>query len=159
MYSIAVVIQNSNESKLVYGADVSGRVFKEISDRIYNHYLSTASLNMPAKADTSLYTYQGKLNDVRSILNYLNMTPLDSARSGYWRTMELKNNSTVLREPVPIANSATPNVIGMGLKDAIDLLENKGFKTAVSGRGKVINQSIVAGTIYRKGEKISLVLN
>ncbi|MBC7423635.1 MAG: penicillin-binding protein 2, partial [Ferruginibacter sp.] len=40
-YTMAVVIQNSNESKLVYGADVSGTVFKEISDRIYGRFLST----------------------------------------------------------------------------------------------------------------------
>ena len=46
---MAVVIQNSNESKLIYGADVSGRVFKEISDRIYNHYLYKASLDLPTK--------------------------------------------------------------------------------------------------------------
>jgi len=32
-YTMAVVIQNSNESKLHYGADVSGTVFKEISDK------------------------------------------------------------------------------------------------------------------------------
>jgi cell division protein FtsI (penicillin-binding protein 3) len=47
----------------------------------------------------------------------------------------------------------------MGLKDAVYLLENKGFKTIVSGRGKVINQSIVAGSNFKKGQKISLVLN
>ncbi|HNH23017.1 MAG TPA: penicillin-binding transpeptidase domain-containing protein, partial [Ferruginibacter sp.] len=40
-YTIAVVIQNSRESRMVYGADVSGAVFKEISDRIYGSYLST----------------------------------------------------------------------------------------------------------------------
>src|SRR4029078_8633120 len=39
-YTMAVVIQNSKESKLIYGADVSGTVFKEISDKIYGRYLS-----------------------------------------------------------------------------------------------------------------------
>ncbi|RZK65198.1 MAG: hypothetical protein EOO95_09085, partial [Pedobacter sp.] len=36
MYTMAVVIQNSRESKKIYGADVSGAVFKEISDKIFN---------------------------------------------------------------------------------------------------------------------------
>ena len=160
-YTMAVVIQNSNESKLFYGADVSGRVFKEISDKIYNHYLSTASLNVPLVADTSLYKYSGMKNELHSIFSYLNMASIDSASSGYWRTMQLKNNTVALNAAsyndsrIPV----TPDVTGMGLKDAVYLLENKGFKTAVSGRGRVINQSIAAGTNFTKGQKISLVLN
>ena len=160
-YTMAVVIQNSNESKLVYGADVSGRVFKEISDRIYNHYLSRASLNIPASPDTTLYKYYGIKNDLGSIFSYLNMTSVDSANSGYWRTLQLQNNNASLNAPV-YSNSKdaiTPDVTGMGLKDAVYLLENKGLITSVSGRGRVINQSIPAGMNFKKGQKISLVLN
>ena len=40
MYTMAVVIQNSRESKKIYGADVSGTVFKEISDRIYSRFIA-----------------------------------------------------------------------------------------------------------------------
>jgi cell division protein FtsI (penicillin-binding protein 3) len=160
-YTIAVVIQNSNESKLVYGADVSGRVFKEISDHIYNRYVSTPSLNIPVNYDTSLYVYSGMNKDLKSIFSYLNMTSVDSATSGYWRTLQLKNNAASLKAaPYNDPNApVTPDVTGMGLKDAIYLLENKGFKAIVSGRGRVINQSIAAGTNFTKGQKISLVLN
>ncbi|MEO6488909.1 MAG: penicillin-binding protein [Ferruginibacter sp.] len=159
-YTIAVVIQNSNESKLIYGADVSGKVFKEISDRIYNHYLSTASLNASLKSDTSLYKYSGGKNDFSSIFSYLNMTSIDSASSGYWRTIRLQNDTASLFAPMYTSDgSVTPDVTGMGLKDAVYLLENKGFITIVSGRGRVINQSITAGTGFKKGQKISLVLN
>lgn len=160
-YSMAVVIQNSNESRLIYGADVSGRVFKEISDRIYNHYLSTASLNLPAKPDTSVYKYFGIKEDLGSIFSYLNMTSIDSAGPGYWRSLQLQNNAALLRLPENIVSqvSVTPDVTGMGLKDAVYLLENKGFVTSVSGRGRVINQSIAAGAAYKKGQRISIVLN
>ena len=160
-YTLAVVIQNSNESKLVYGADVSGRVFKEISDHIYNRFLSSASLNVPVNADSTLYKYYGIKNDLQSIFSYLNMTAIDSAVSGYWRTMQFQNNTAALNAPVynDTRTPITPDVTGMGLKDAVYLLENKGFKTAVSGRGRVINQSIAAGTNFTKGQKISLVLN
>ena len=160
-YTVAVVIQNSNESRLIYGADVAGRVFKEISDHIYNRFISSPSLTVPVKSDTNLYRYSGIKNDLRSIFSYLNMASVDSAASGYWRTMELKNNYAVLMAPAynETNNALTPDVTGMGLKDAIYLLENKGFKTIVSGRGKVINQSIAAGSNFTKGQKISLVLN
>lgn len=52
-----------------------------------------------------------------------------------------------------------PNVVGMGLKDAVYLLENKGLKISFMGRGKVISQSATAGTNISKGQKISLMLN
>ncbi len=160
-YTVAVVIQNSDESRLIYGADVSGRVFKEISDHIYNRFISTPSLMVPFTIDSTIYKYTGIKNDLRSIFSYLNITSVDSATSGYWRMMQLKNNNAVLVAPAynEINNSLTPDVTGMGLKDAVYLLENKGFKTVVSGRGKVINQSIVAGSNFTKGQKISLVLN
>jgi cell division protein FtsI (penicillin-binding protein 3) len=166
-YTMAVVIQNSNESKLIYGADVSGRVFKEISDRIYNHSLSTASLNLPQTPDTLLYKYYGNRNDLKSIFNYLNMASIDSASSGYWRTLKLQNNNASLNMQVSdsasvtyiTADRVTPNVAGMGLKDAVYLLENKGFVTSVSGRGRVVNQSIAAGQAFKKGQRIALVLN
>lgn len=160
-YTMSVVIQNSNESRLIYGADVSGRVFKEISDRIYSHFLSKSALKSPANPDTSLYNYQGMKNDLTSIFNYMNITYTDSATSGTWRSLQFKNNSAGLyySQPVMVAQNITPDVTGMGLKDAVYLLENKGFKTTVSGRGRVFLQSVQPGTAVSKGQKISLMLN
>ncbi|RZM06303.1 MAG: aminotransferase class I/II-fold pyridoxal phosphate-dependent enzyme, partial [Pedobacter sp.] len=92
-YSLAVVIQNSRESKLVYGADVSGRVFKQISDRIYGRYISTNKLSSPNIADTSFYMSSGMKSDYNSILSFLNIPFRDSAVSGVWRNMAMKNNN------------------------------------------------------------------
>lgn len=39
-----------------------------------------------------------------------------------------------------------PSVVGMGLKDALYLLENRGLKVRFSGYGKVVAQSINPGT-------------
>ena len=44
-YSIAVVIQNGNESKLAYGGVVSGPVFREVADKIYAQKIGNESLN------------------------------------------------------------------------------------------------------------------
>ncbi|MDB5201828.1 MAG: hypothetical protein JWQ27_1237 [Ferruginibacter sp.] len=160
-YTMAVVIQNSNESKLIYGADVSGTVFKEISDRIYGRYLSNSNFAVNTTADTSMSNALGKETDLRAIFSYMNITYKDSATTGVWRLMEMSNNVASLNSPSNTTQPGfvTPNVIGMGLKDAVYLLENKGLKIAVSGRGKVINQSLLAGTNFNKGEKISLLLN
>ena len=160
-YTMAVVIQNSNQSRLIYGADVSGTVFKEISDRIYGRYLSSNNFASSDIADSSACNSYGMKTDLQSIFNFLNIGYKDSVSSGYWRNMQLKNNIASLNAPVYSITPAavTPNVIGLGLKDAVYLLENKGMKIAVLGRGKVINQSIDAGTNFSKGQKISITLN
>ena len=160
-YTVAVVIQNSNESKMVYGADVSGTVFKEISDRIYSVYLSNKKYTGIKKADSALYSYLGMKNDLNSIFSYLNLPFVDSAVSGSWRSLQLKNNAALLNTSAVSSASGTitPNVVGMGLKDAVYLLENMGLKVTTTGRGRVINQSLIAGTNFNKTQTISLILN
>ncbi len=161
LYSIAVVIQNSQESKLIYGADVSGTVFKEISDRLYSRYIGRAGVPFVNMADSSLYSSNGIKNDLQSIFSFMNIGFKDSAAGGYWRSMQMKNNAAYLNVPVYTSAQArvVPDVVGMGLKDAVYLLENKGLSIAVQGRGKVVDQSIAAGTGFTKGQKISLLLN
>jgi cell division protein FtsI (penicillin-binding protein 3) len=161
-YTIAVVIQNSKESKKIYGADVSGKVFKEISDRIYSSYLSTKKYITENKPDSNLYNYFGMKNDLNSVFTFLNLAYTDSGKSGYWRSTQIKNNSGVLNTPLissSTSGSVTPNVVGMGLKDAVYLLENMGLKVSITGRGRVMNQSLTAGTNFNKNQNIALILN
>lgn len=160
-YTMAVVIQNSKESKLVYGADVAGTVFKEISDKIYARFMSTKRFTAPAARDTAWTSSYGIKNEWNSIFKTLNMPFVDSANgNGYWRTVSVKNNSALMKPSVNTAsNVITPTLIGMGLKDAIYLAENKGLKVVASGKGKVVSQSLAAGTAYKKGQTITLVLN
>jgi cell division protein FtsI (penicillin-binding protein 3) len=159
-YTMAVVIQNSKQSVKVYGADVSGTVFKEISDRIYGSYLSTRKFITANKADSNLYNYFGMKNELSSIFTSLNLPYNDSGTSGYWRSVQLKNNAGVLNTTAnSTTGSVTPNVIGMGLKDAVYILENMGLKVTATGRGRVMNQSLAAGTNFNKNKNIALILN
>jgi cell division protein FtsI (penicillin-binding protein 3) len=161
-YTIAVVIQNSNESKLVYGADVSGVVFKEISDRIYARYLSNKKFIAPVVADTAAPGFYGIKKELVTIFGALKIPFIDSATTGVFRRASIKNNFSSLNTPLSSSaspGSVTPNVVGMGLKDAVYLLENKGLKVSVSGRGRVLNQSITAGSNFKKGQSILIALN
>ena len=51
-----------------------------------------------------------------------------------------------------------PNVVGMDLKDAFYVLENKGLKIRYTGKGKVKIQSIAKGENINKGQIVSLEL-
>jgi cell division protein FtsI (penicillin-binding protein 3) len=52
----------------------------------------------------------------------------------------------------------SPDVRGMGLQDAVYLLENKGILVKVLGKGSVVKQSLEAGSNYEKGVEIVLEL-
>lgn len=157
---MAVVIQNSNKSRKVYGADVSGTVFKEISDRIYGRY-ANANTNITSRLDSSYYFGAGFKNDFTSIFNFLQIPYTDATASGSWRNMALQNERAAIKPPSDwqVQNNLMPNVLGMGLKDVVYLLENKGLKLNVAGRGRVISQSIPVGTPLQKNQKVEVTLN
>jgi cell division protein FtsI (penicillin-binding protein 3) len=52
-----------------------------------------------------------------------------------------------------------PDVLGMTLRDAIYILENKGLKVKYNGRGRVSGQSLPEGSKVEKGMYITLNLD
>ena len=60
---------------------------------------------------------------------------------------------------VRIKEGIVPDVKGMGLIDAMYTMENAGFKTYVSGKGKVIEQSLIPGSKLKFGTQVAIVLN
>ena len=161
-YSMAVVIQNTRKSKKIYGADVSGRVFKAISDKIYSHCLSKPVKKSNIVIDSAVYHYVGVKSDLETIFTNLKIPYTDSMKEpGSWRSSMYKANAAVMRFPNQLATQVNvmPDVKGLGLKDAIYLLENKGLTTIASGKGKVVSQSIPAGTSFTKGQKVLIMLN
>jgi cell division protein FtsI (penicillin-binding protein 3) len=67
------------------------------------------------------------------------------------------NYQPVLKEK-NINDSLMPDLHGMGLKDVIYLLENMGLKVQVKGKGKVLMQSVQAGTVLTKGMLVHVML-
>ena len=88
------------------------------------------------------------------------MPYLDSAISGYWRSINMYDNKVILNAINNPAHPTTmPKVLGLGLKDAVYMLENYGLKVIAGGRGKVIYQSLQEGTTFTKGQTINIQLN
>ena len=61
--------------------------------------------------------------------------------------------STAKTEDAPI-----PDLLGLGLKDAVYAIENNGYRCSYSGTGHVTSQTPKAGAKAKKGETISIVL-
>ncbi len=56
------------------------------------------------------------------------------------------------------APEIAPNVIGMGLNEALYMIENSGFRCKFSGTGHVASQTPSAGKPLKKGETVTIAL-
>ena len=81
----------------------------------------------------------------------------DSVQQNDWSNVYANNYQPVMTTNT-VRQQVMPNVKGMGLKDALYLLENMGLKVAVKGKGKIVTQSIVPGAGLAKGITVMLEL-
>lgn len=162
-YSCIVVI-NSPSSDVYHGNRVAGPVFLEIADKVF-----ATSLDMQKPINSSdwffsdknvelPYSKSGSMDDLKTALKKLDVKEKVDDRNAEWVTPERKDDFVELKSK-KITNNLVPNVVSMGLKDAIYLLENMGLRVKAVGRGSVRNQSITPGTRIKKGDIIRLELS
>ena len=78
-------------------------------------------------------------------------------RSG-WGTARVDSTYNVVISQLDEELMRMPDVRGMGLKDALFILENRGLKVKTSGKGAVRKQSIRAGEPVRRASQVELTL-
>ncbi|MFI5170939.1 MAG: penicillin-binding transpeptidase domain-containing protein [Chitinophagales bacterium] len=157
-YSIIVVV-NSPSLGIYYGGYVAAPVFREISDKVYSHFIN---MRDPVNAnDTAFVGVQanarGNAYDFRQILKWLHVSESfnDSEEWVALNTSGKSSNYSAIKTYM----YTMPDVKGMGLRDAIYLLESSGLKVGVVGTGKVVFQSVDAGQAINKGTYVTLRLN
>jgi len=69
-----------------------------------------------------------------------------------------EESSRVEKNDLTLSEGVMPNVVGMGLRDAIYMLENCGLKVNYTGRGKVAKQSPQAGVRISRGATVAIEL-
>lgn len=160
-YSVAVVIQNGSESRLAYGGVVSGPVFKEVADKLYAFKISEENVGRYVHVpDSNFHRFQGLNKDLNKIMNVFNYPVQGNADADKWSSTVLKNGTvSFIADNISTDKKMIPDVKGLGLKDAIYILENMGLKVLASGKGKVVNQSLIESSGFAKGEIIKLELN
>jgi len=159
LYSCIVVI-NAPRSGIYYGSYVAGPVFREIADKVH---ASNIELQYALNKADSLKTQPppfgkpGKKEDLEVIYQELGI---------HYRTVEdaewigcYPDEDTIKFTERKIIPGLVPNVVGMGLKDALYLLENAGFSVNVQGAGKVRSQSVRPGNRVQKNKPITIKLS
>lgn len=152
VYSCIVMITNPRQNG-IYGGDVAGPVFREISDKLFatriELHRSMNSYAKPKLANYELPTLDiGKKEEVGFLMDYFNL-PHESLSDDPW-TVTQAVEDTIDMLPRAFNIDKVPNVKGMNLKDALYLLENQGLHVISSGVGKVRYQSIIPGTPSRR---------
>jgi cell division protein FtsI (penicillin-binding protein 3) len=130
------------------GSTVSAPVFREIADKIYAADPDMRETLKPVKrgaiADIP-YSKSGRYNDLDYVLNELDIPVEMGKDKSDWVTAT--SDSTHIRLQTRTMNkNLVPNVVDMGLKDALYLLEERGLQVSVRGRGRVVSQSVAAGS-------------
>jgi cell division protein FtsI (penicillin-binding protein 3) len=68
-------------------------------------------------------------------------------------------NAKHLKTPQKTNGGTAPNVIGLGLREAVACIENAGYNVSFSGSGYVAGQSPPAGTHLPRGARINITLH
>jgi cell division protein FtsI (penicillin-binding protein 3) len=159
-YTCIVVIRTKPHAASHFGGTLAAPVFREIATKLYAMYVDKKDVAAPYQKvrDSSAYFYAGFANDIQNVYQSLNVKYTDSVKQQEWASVYADNYKPVVKSLV-VRKQVMPNVKGMGLKDAIYLLENMGLKVAVRGKGKVQTQSVPAGAALAKGVIVVIELS
>lgn len=160
-YSMIVVIRNPRNG--YYGGSVAGPVFKELADMVFANDLSLhgtfATRDVNVAGGKTPQTLIGSKEASTKVYDALGLTSFN------WNTIaQAAGAADTSKKGVPftevsIREGVVPNVVGMGLVDALYTMENAGFKSHIEGKGKVVAQSLLPGEKLKIGTNVALQLN
>lgn len=140
------------------GGLMPGAVFKNIAEGVYMRNMVSTPVSAPKDTVYALTPRikNGMYRNTELVLNKLQQPFTASSATSEWVSASLASNGIALH-PSNTGNGV-PNVLGMGARDAVYLLENKGLKVNLQGSGKVVEQSIPGGSNLVRGSLVTIRL-
>ena len=162
-YSCIVCIQKAGSGS---GGGMSGKVFHNISEGIMAQDVKLSVSD--ARDSLSILVPEvknGNLFSAEYVLSQLGVKVSDSwanlknTSKNIWGIASTTTNEVTLAEKSEPDKNLVPDVKGMGARDAVFMLESRGLKVRIEGRGKVVAQSLGPGRKVGKGDVCSIRLN
>jgi cell division protein FtsI (penicillin-binding protein 3) len=155
-YSCIVVV-NAPSKQIYYGNVVAGPIFRAITDRIYvrEFELHKDQVQLAEQSLQAPYSKSGSGDALAASFNYLNLPLQNKGEDSPWVSTRSTDDGVISSERL-ITPQLVPNVVDMGLKDAVYLLESRGLRVEAEGRGTVRQQSQLPGSVVRKGSVVVL---
>jgi cell division protein FtsI (penicillin-binding protein 3) len=163
MYDNKQDTRPEEKRKKLGGGSSSALAFKEIAEKIMAKKLNKS---IEAAIDT-VNTYHpevkdGNINEAEYVLGEFGIKV--SGRPEYvdgehaWGDIDKDKAGNIRLCKEELNMDTVPDVTGMGAKDALFLMHERGIEVRFEGYGKVISQSIAPGTKVNKGETARLFL-
>ncbi|HIZ90587.1 MAG TPA: PASTA domain-containing protein [Candidatus Bacteroides merdavium] len=159
-YSCIVSIQINKG--IASGGGMAGSVFGKIAERVYAKNLHFDLKNAIDSTSNVIPSVKaGNMNETVRVLESLKVPVQKDFKLTdsqiKWGHAQQSPNAVILQTSES-KSGLVPNVIGMGAKDAVYLLESKGLRVQIYGIGKVRSQSITGGSRIVKGQTVTLQL-
>lgn len=158
-YSCIVAFKTFETPNKSYGGAVAAPVFKSIAEKVYAKSIDWHKpIDTLGKTLEAPYTKSGNYAELSKVLNSLHIsTEGNEEVNTEWVSTNSKNNQ-VVAVGRSITSNTMPNVLNMGIKDAVYILENAGLKVNFSGKGTIKEQHPAAGSNYNSGQTATLTL-
>lgn len=147
-YSCIVVINNPTKG-VYYGGSIAGPVFKEIADKVYATRMMPDTIATDSLPQYEIREAAGSYYDLAYLLKYSKLKFEQSDMTDYIK-IQTEDSSMVVK-PLICNGKTMPELIGMGARDAVYILETAGIRVKVIGKGKVKKQSVPPGMAVKKG--------
>lgn len=162
-YTICVVLRTRPHAGSYYGGTLAAPVFRMISDKIFASGMGTWSGPLDSIAQVSPKNIVGGQTTWSSYQELIGALGLPMNKQPIRNGAMTQVYSDTSKKPAireqQVFRGIVPNVNGMGLRDALYLLEASGLQVQVIGSGFVRSQSIAPGTKAEKGQQITLQLS
>ena len=158
-YTVLTTIETRAQAgKAYYGGPLAGPVVKRMVDYIFNRgrdWYGRVDDGGPRRYPDRMKG--GDIAQIRRVADKLSPRVSFESRTG-WGRVAVDSLSNVVIASLPGDRGVMPDVRGMGLKDALFVLESRGLKVRFSGRGAVTQQSIAAGARIAPGTAVVITL-
>ena len=158
-YTVLTTIETRAQAgKAYYGGPLAGPVVKRMVDYIYNRehdWYGRVADDGPRRYPERMKG--GDIAQIRRVAGQLSPRVEFDRRKGWGRTA-VDSLSRVRITSIAEDRDVMPDVRGMGLKDALFLLESRNLRVRFSGQGAVAQQSIAPGSRISPGASVALTL-
>ncbi|HLR46210.1 MAG TPA: penicillin-binding transpeptidase domain-containing protein, partial [Deinococcales bacterium] len=139
-----------------YGASLAAPAFKAIVERVYALDAEWQTPLTEGGERSVAPVKGGDIQEIRTAADRLAVAT-DTERRRGWGTVS-RDSTHVEVSALTTEAGVMPSVQGMSLKDALYLLESRGLRVRFSGKGRVVSQSVRAGTPIREGDAVTIAL-
>lgn len=143
---VAIAKERTDSHPNYYGISLTGGVMRDIIEFLHTNDLSLhESVERGSATYTPIMIKTGRATSVSRVAESLCNIDYNDGFDAEWCSARVSTSGNAQIESLSIESGLVPDVVGMGLSDALYLLEQQGLSVTHSGYGRVTKQSLEPG--------------